>query len=182
MRSVEGDLGMRWGAPGTVEAMAATSRADAETRLGTDLAEEAKKRRETPSFLPETDHDRAVDRELARAAVAIAIERHAGKVVVRHRPWGDRYQVTGKDLRPTRIVVATGGAFRHGRDPVGLVDDAIAGIEGAQAPRNPAIAIDTSYALYATGLVARLSPGLARQLAQAALAVPGADSLEAQAS
>ena len=182
MRSVEGDLGMRWGAPGTVEAMAASRRAAAEARLGSDLAAEARRRRDTPSFLPADDHDRAVDRELAEAAVATAVERHAGKVVVRHRPWGDRYQVTGKDLRQTRLVVATGGAFRHGRDPRDLVQRALESIEGAQSPRHPAISIDTSYALYATGLIARLSPGLARQLARSALADASAETMEAQAS
>jgi uncharacterized protein (TIGR01319 family) len=181
MRTVEGDLGMRWGAPGTVAAMASGARAAAEARLGADLEAEAVRRRDTPSFLPAGDHDRAVDRELAQAATAIAVERHAGKVVVRHRPWGDRYQVTGKDLRATRIVVATGGAFRHGRDPADMVGRAIAGIEGAQAPRNPAIAIDTNYALYATGLIARLSPDLARQLAQSTLSLASVETLEAQA-
>jgi uncharacterized protein (TIGR01319 family) len=181
MRSVEGDLGMRWGAPGTVEAMPASARAAAEARLDCDLEAEARRRRDLPSFLPSDEHDRAVDRELAQAAVAIAVERHAGKVVVRHRPWGDRYQVTGKDLRPTRIVVATGGAFRHGRDPADLVRHALAGIDGAQVPRNPMIAIDANYALYATGLIARLSPGLARRLALAALPVEPAETLEAQA-
>ncbi len=165
MRTVEGDLGMRWGAPGTVGAMSSAGRAAAEAVLGCNFEREAGRRRDTPSFLPETDRDRAVDRALAQAATAIALERHAGKVVVRHRPWGDRYQVTGKDLRPTRIVVATGGAFRYGDDPEAMVAAALGGIEGAQVPREPDIAIDNSYALYATGLIARLSPGLARRLA-----------------
>lgn len=169
MRSVEGDLGMRWGAPGTVASMTGASRALAESRLSCNLADEARRRRDDPAFLPDNDHDRAVDRVLAQAAVAIAMERHAGKVVVRHRPWGDRYQVTGKDLRPTRIVVGIGGALRHGAEPVGLIADAIAGIEGAQVPRNPAIAIDQSYSLYATGLIARHSPALARALAAGTL-------------
>ena len=165
MRTVEGDLGMRWGASGTVGAMSSVALTAVETELGCSLADEADRRRDTPSFLPVTDLDRAVDRALAVAAVAIAMERHAGKVVVRHRPWGDRYQVTGKDLRPTRIVVATGGAFRYGRDPDAMVASALAEIEGAQVPRNPEIAIDNSYALYATGLIAHFSPGLARRLA-----------------
>ena len=165
MRTVEGDLGMRWGAPGTIGAMSSASRAAVEAALGCDLDDEAARRRDIPSFLPETDRDRAVDRALAQAATAIALERHAGKVVVRHRPWGDRYQVTGKDLRPTRIVVATGGAFRYGDAPEAMVSAALDGIEGAQVPRDPDIAIDHAYALYATGLIARLSPGLARRLA-----------------
>ena len=184
MRTVEGDLGMRWGAPGTVASMTGASRALVESSLSCNLVEEAARRRDDPAFLPENDHDRAVDRALAQAAVAIAIERHAGKVVVRHRPWGDRYQVTGKDLRPTRIVVGIGGALRHGAEPAGLIADAIAGIDGAQVPRNPAIAIDQSYALYATGLIARHAAGLARALAAGTLQldVSPHTSTEVQAS
>ncbi len=172
MRTVEGDLGMRWGAPGTVGAMSLAARAAAESALGCDLAHEAARRREQPSFLPATDHDRAVDRVLAQAGVATAIERHAGKVVVRHRPWGDRYQVTGKDLRQTRVLVATGGAFRHGREPEHMVQASLSEIEGAQSPRAPAIAVDHTYALYAIGLLARLAPDLARQLAAQAIVSP----------
>ena len=172
MRTVEGDLGMRWGAPGTVNAMSSAARVAAESALACDLAHEAERRRETPSYLPATDHDRAVDRVLAQAGVATAVERHAGKVVVRHRPWGDRYQVTGKDLRPTRIIVATGGAFRHGREPDLMVRSALDDIQGAQSPHDPAIAIDHAYALYAIGLLARLAPGLARQLAAKTIVLP----------
>lgn len=184
MRTVEGDLGMRWGAPGTVASMTGSAREAVEAKLGCNLDAEARRRRESPSFLPADARDRAIDRALAGAAVAIAVERHAGRVVVRHRPWGDRYQVTGKDLRPTRIVVATGGAFRHGDEPTALVADALAAIDGAQVPRRPQIAIDHSYALYAIGLVARHCPGLARRLAASALELDGTptETPEAQAS
>jgi uncharacterized protein (TIGR01319 family) len=169
MRTVEGDLGMRWGAPGTVGAMSESTRRAAELELGRDLEAEARRRHDDPGFLPQTDIDHEVDRTLAEAAVAIALERHAGRVVVRHRPWGDRYQVTGKDLRPCRLLVATGGAFRHASDAVATVCSALASIEGAQAPKDPAIAVDHDYSLYATGLLARLAPDLARALSAKSL-------------
>lgn len=181
MRTVEGDLGMRWGAPGTVGAMSSTVRGSAESDLGCDLEREAARRRDQPSFLPETDHDRAVDRVLAQAGVATAIERHAGKVVVRHRPWGDRYQVTGKDLRQTRILVATGGAFRYGREPERMVHAALGEIDGAQSPRAPAVVIDNTYALYAIGLLARLAPDLARQVAAQTIVPPDLSSRQQEA-
>jgi uncharacterized protein (TIGR01319 family) len=169
MRTVEGDLGMRWGAPGTVEAMGEAARQRAKAGLNCDLVAEAARRHDDPAFLPSSAFDRTVDRSLAEAAVAIALERHAGKVVVRHRPWGDRYHVTGKDLRPCRVLVATGGAFRHADDATALTSSALASIDGAQVPVSPAIEIDQDYSLYAIGLLARLSPGLARALAAQAL-------------
>lgn len=169
MRTVEGDLGMRWGAPGTVAAMSETNRAEVERAIGCDLEEEARRRHDDPGFLPTTERDRATDRALAQAAVSVAIERHAGRVVVRHRPWGDRYQVTGKDLRPCRLLVATGGAFHHVDDPTAVVEAALSAINDAQAPRQPWIAIDSRYVLYAVGLLARLAPDLAATLASGAL-------------
>jgi uncharacterized protein (TIGR01319 family) len=171
MRTVEGDLGMRWGAPGTVGAMRESTRRAAELELGCDLEVEARRRHDDPGFLPETDLDREVDRTLAEAAVAIALERHAGKVVVRQRPWGDRYHVIGKDLRPCHLMVATGGAFRHAADAVTVVGAALDSIEGAQAPKEPAIVIDSDYSLYATGLLARVAPDLARTLSARSLLV-----------
>jgi hypothetical protein len=149
--------------------MSESTRRAAELELGRDLEAEARRRHDDPGFLPQTDIDHEVDRTLAEAAVAIALERHAGRVVVRHRPWGDRYQVTGKDLRPCRLLVATGGAFRHASDAVATVCSALASIEGAQAPKDPAIAVDHDYSLYATGLLARLAPDLARALSAKSL-------------
>ena len=166
MRTVEGDLGMRWGAPGITGAMSDTNRGQVDIRLGCDVIAEAARRRDDPGFIPLTEHDRKVDLALATAAITVAVERHAGRVVVKHRPWGDRYQVIGKDLRDTRMLIATGGAFRHVDNPVAIVNMALADIEGVQAPENPRVVIDSNYALYAIGLLSRIDPGLARSLAE----------------
>ncbi|MGI9420243.1 MAG: glutamate mutase L [Geminicoccaceae bacterium] len=165
MRSVEGDLGMRWGAPGIVAALGDRTRQRLEQRAGTDLEAAAVLRHQDPSFLPSSDGERVIDRLLAEAAVAIALERHAGKVVVRHRPWGDRYQVIGKDLRPTRLLAATGGALRIADEGKAIVHAALDAARAAQVPTNPDIVIDRNYGLYAVGLLARLSPPLAERLA-----------------
>ena len=166
MRTVEGDLGMRWGAPGIAAAMSDTSRQRVQTTISCDFTAAANRRREEPSFLPLSEEDRSIDSALATAAITIAVERHAGQVVVKHRPWGDRYQVVGKDLRPTRLLIATGGAFRHVEHPVSIVETALADIEGVQAPEHPKIAIDTHYSLYAVGLLARMDCALAKALAE----------------
>jgi uncharacterized protein (TIGR01319 family) len=165
MRTVEGDLGMRWGAPGITSAMSAGLRDRLEQALECDLEAETRRRHDTPGFIPADQRDRRIDDALASAACTIAIERHAGRVIVRHRPWGDRYSVVGKDLRSTRVLVATGGAFRFVDDAVSTVIAGLADIEGVQAPKHPEIAIDSGYTLYAIGLLARYSPVLARQLA-----------------
>jgi len=164
MRTVEGDLGMRWGAPGILDAMSNERISTVESQLSCDLCLETTKRREDPGFVPRTSADSAIDQALAIAAVSIAIERHAGRVVVKHRPWGDRYQVIGKDLRKTKILIATGGAFRHITNPAGVVRSALENVEDVQAPDNPTIAIDSDYILYAIGLAAGAWPHLAAKL------------------
>ncbi|MGK5522527.1 glutamate mutase L, partial [Micromonospora sp. URMC 107] len=74
-RTVEGDLGMRWSAPGVV-------RAAVEERLlsdaeGDDLAAGAAVRAGDPGFLPSRDADRAVDARIAALAATVALRRHA---------------------------------------------------------------------------------------------------------
>jgi uncharacterized protein (TIGR01319 family) len=166
MRTVEGDLGMRWGAPGVVTAMRSGLLSKIESELDCDMEKETRKRRENPSYIPLVDKDRAIDNALAVAAVSIAIERHAGRLMVRHLPWGDRYYVDGKDLRPCQFLVATGGAFQYVEDPRQTVMDALSNIEDAQSPINPRIVIDAQYCLYAVGLVARYDRNFATKLTE----------------
>lgn len=172
MRTVEGDLGMRFGAPGVAAALGPDELRACRDRLGRDLVEEAERRHEDPGLLPADDTDRAVDEVLARTAVAVALERHAGRVVVRHQPWGDRYRVSGKDLRTCRLLVATGGVFGHLADPESTIRAALDGLDAALIPKRPAVSIDSDYRLYAIGLVAGLDRTLAAAMASRLLYAP----------
>ena len=84
-RTVEGDLGMRWSAVTTV----------AEAGLD-DLAEAAAARQADPGFLPATDADRDADEAIARAAVGLALRRHAGRSRVVVSPEGRVVERTGR--------------------------------------------------------------------------------------
>ena len=161
MRTVEGDLGMRFGATGVVATMGSAQRRLDEARLGRDLDAEAEHRHDDPRFLPRSPVDRAVDEVLARSAISVALERHAGRVVVRKQPWGDRYRVSGKDLRNCRRVVVTGGVFRHLTDPAAIVGAALTAVDGSLVPKTPTVTVDAQYGVYAIGLVARLDRDLA---------------------
>ena len=164
MRTVEGDLGMRWSAPGIVETMGRHRIRSMNLMLGCDLEQEAAARHENPSFVPASQHDWAVDRFLAQLAVEKAIERHAGRVHLRHRPWGDRYEVHGKDLRDCRLVVSVGGVFTHAIAPRTITAKALEAIVDGHVPRDPEIRIDASYACFAIGLIAREAPETAASL------------------
>ena len=155
-RTVEGDLGMRWSAPGVVEA------ALAERLLGGEeaatLRSAADRLAADPAYVPATDEDRAVDVRIAELAVTVALRRHG-------RPPADG--ASSKDLRQVRLVVGSGGALRHGdaalrahvlrpatRDHGG----------GWKVPEGAATAVDASYVLAAAGLLAGEHPEAAARL------------------
>lgn len=171
IRTVEGDIGMRWGATGIVDAMGAAWCQKMGEELGVDIYREASRRGEDPGFLANDQRDRRVDAELARAALMIALERHAGRVVVRHNPWGNRYRIQGKDLRRAKLLISTGGIFRHADDREALVSGALADAESRMLPTAPSLVFDDHYAMFAVGLSANRDRNLAERLLRHALAV-----------
>ncbi|MEV0005320.1 glutamate mutase L [Micromonospora sp. NPDC050980] len=146
-RTVEGDLGVRWSAPGVV-------RAAAEERL-LDVGEEpvlaaaAAARAADPGFLPGGDAERVVDRRIAALAATVALRRHA-----RGAATGER---AGRDLREVRLLVGSGGVLRHA-DPLdaAAVLGAVLGDHagGWALPRAARPVVDVDYVLAAAGLLA----------------------------
>jgi len=163
-RTVEGDLGVRWNAVGIVEA-ALKERLidDDEARRLTPLAE---RRVGDPGLLPDGDDEAAVDVRLATLAVTTALRRHA-------RPSDDGgVRQPGKDLRRARLVIGSGGVFRHGSpDAVRtMLTPAVTDLAGGwRLPERPATTIDDHYVLAAAGLLAPDHPRVAARLLQTAL-------------
>ncbi|RIV37393.1 glutamate mutase L [Micromonospora radicis] len=156
-RTVEGDLGMRWSAPGVV-------RAAAEERLVgpaevDGLTAAAALRAADPGFLPADAAGRAVDARIAALAATVALRRHARGVGT-----GER---AGRDLRDVRLLVGSGGVLRHARDndAVGVLDAVLTDHAGGWAlPRAARPVVDAEYVLAAAGLLAAEHPGAARAL------------------
>jgi uncharacterized protein (TIGR01319 family) len=149
-RTVEGDLGMRWSATGV--AGAALAERLVAPGAGLDALESAARlRHDAPSWLPLTATDREADALLARLALTVALRRHA-------RP-SDTVdgRTPGRDLSGVRVVVASGGVFRHAApdalhamlEPV-LTDHA----GGWKLPRGPRLTVDQRYVVAAAGLLA----------------------------
>ncbi len=162
-RTVEGDLGMRWSALSTVEAAGLP-----------ELATEASRRKDQPGYLPEDARQADVDEQIARAAVDLALRRHAGRSRVVVSPEGRVVERSGKDLREIDLLIGSGGVLRNGRP--GVADRVLAGsvgpdVEGGwQLPRAPRVVVDHDYALCAIGLLAEPHPeaayALSRRLAE----------------
>ncbi|MEH1100089.1 glutamate mutase L [Micromonospora sp. CPCC 205561] len=162
-RTVEGDLGMRWSAPGVVRA------AVEERLLGDaqrdDLAAGAAVRAADPGFLPVGDAERAVDARIAALAATVALRRHA-----RGAATGER---AGRDLRDVRLLVGSGGVLRHAApaEAAGVLGAVLGDHAGGWAlPRAARPVVDVDYVLAAGGLLAAEHPEAAGALLRRHLA------------
>jgi uncharacterized protein (TIGR01319 family) len=153
-RTVEGDLGVRWSAPGVVRA-AATERLLAEGEEET-LAARAAARAADPGFVASDPAERAVDLRLASLAATVALRRHARG----ESPTGR----TARDLRDVRLMIGSGGVLRHA-DPeaaVAVLRTVLADHAGGwPLPRAAAPVVDVDYVLAAAGLLAADHPDAA---------------------
>jgi uncharacterized protein (TIGR01319 family) len=152
-RTVEGDLGMRWNAPGVVAA------ARAERLLGSsddDLAGYAASLADRPDHLPDVPDG---DVRLARLAVTIAARRHGRAPGPTSAP---------RPLRDVGLVVGSGGVLRHHGQEVRrevlapLVSDHAG---GWRVPERARLAVDDRYVLFAAGLLREHAPAAAARLA-----------------
>ena len=145
-RTVEGDLGMRWNATGVAEAAAVEH-----LLSGSDLVRLevwAAGMEAEPAYLPHGDGEIELDLTLARVAALTAVRRHARPP----RPW-DR-------PRPlTRVVhvIGSGGVLRH--SPKAKQDNVLRAVTndfsgGWKVPAEARTTVDSSYLLFATGLLA----------------------------
>lgn len=163
-RTVEGDLGVRWNAPGIVEAAHREGFIDDDG--ASSLGTAAEQRRSDPGYLPATDAERGVDRELARLAAAVALRRHA-----RPHTAGDvRYP--GKDLSRVSLVVGSGGVLRHSPRAAAraLVEAAVSDPAGGwRTPERATSLVDVHYVLAAAGLIGRTNAAAAVQLLRRSL-------------
>lgn len=156
-RTVEGDLGMRWSAPGVVAAAAAERllAPGEETTLGAlarTLAAE-------PQTLAADAAGRAADLRIATLAATVALRRHA-----RGPAAGERH---GRDLRDVRLLIGSGGVLRHAPpgDAATLLATVLTDHGGGWAlPRAARAVVDTDYVLAAGGLLAEEHPAAARAL------------------
>jgi uncharacterized protein (TIGR01319 family) len=160
-RTVEGDLGMRWSAVSTVE----------EAGLP-ELERAARARRDDPGFLPATEQQQEEDEAIARAAVGIALRRHAGRSKVVVSPEGRVVERSGVDLREVDLVVGSGGVLRHGRPGVAarVLGATIGRDEDWQLPERARVVVDSDDVLAAAGLLAEEHPAAAYRLVMRLLA------------
>ena len=167
-RTVEGDLGVRWSAPGTVAA--AVEAGWVEDVAGALSA--ADRRRRDPGLLARDPAELDMDVRLASWALGLAVRRHAGRARPRYEAagpgrgvWLERH---GIDLRQVWLVVGSGGVLRHGLrrvpDSAQRFVSHLDAAGGWQLPRDPAFTVDVDYVWAAAGLLADDLPDVAWSL------------------
>jgi uncharacterized protein (TIGR01319 family) len=155
LRTVEGDLGLRAGAPGVLEADGRWIRDEAgfsesAIRQGVLL------RSGDSKWLPEDEEAVRLDGLLAVGCATHAVTRHCGTMLLSRGEGGPPTLVRdGADLREVKQVLGTGGVFAHREDGGEILRAAL----GRRAPRSlaphePRIATDGNYVLAAAGLLA----------------------------
>jgi uncharacterized protein (TIGR01319 family) len=180
-RTVEGDLGMRLNAAAIAEAAGLDAVAE---RAGLSL-DRAREILETVTgnveHLPGGGDEARFDAALARAAVDIAITRHAGNLSIVQTVTGPVSMQTGKDLSAVQTLIGTGGVLAHLADGGGgALDILSAGLaDGAHPqclkPKSPRLLLDSEYVLYACGLLAAVSPEAALTFGLAHMHAVGED-------
>ena len=174
-RTVEGDLGIRYNAA-TLRARVGLD--NLHTELRAEFPQFAVTRDQLAQYLDDISQDtsRVPDREwhyaadamLARAAVDLAVERHAGKRERIFSREGETWVYYGKDLSETSILIGTGGVFIYNPHVPHILSPSPRGNERYQVlrPKNPKTFIDASYLLYAVGLLAEHHPAVALRIFQ----------------
>jgi uncharacterized protein (TIGR01319 family) len=155
-RTVEGDLGLRWNAPGVVAAAVTEHLVDAgeAERLGVAAARRAAE----PALVPLDAAEATDDARLAELAVTVALRRHARTI--------------GKSLREVGLVVGSGGVLRHAAPDEArrvLVPATSDHAGGWAVPEGARTVVDSSYVLAAAGLLADDHAETAARLLQVAL-------------
>lgn len=174
-RTVEGDLGLR------ANALILLERAG-EQRLGASASalrpgfqahvrSFVERVAGSPSAIPDTEDEFALDAALGRLAVELAMERHAGTLREVYTAMGPVYIQHGKDLSATTTVIGVGGVLAYGRYPHWVLDGALATSQDpfSLRPTSPACYVDTHYITYAVGLLADVNPTAALRFAKQSL-------------
>lgn len=170
MRTVEGDLGIRFNAMTIFEAIGA-SRILHHAGPGVDAAAlEAgvARRHEQVAFVPDSEVESALDIALGCSAVEVAVERHVGSVKESLGVDGLVRIQNGKDLTGLRTVIGTGGLFSHNPRAGRVLQAALMRPEApfSLKPRAADFYIDQGYVMYGVGLLGSESPEAALRVAK----------------
>ena len=166
-RTVEGDIGMRYSVHGIVDA-AGIQRVSALSGLPVERCEALVNQVAIHTdMIPEPDSDlEKLDFALASLAIETAVARHAGSMEEAYTLMGLTYVQSGKDLRPVRQVIVTGGCLIHTKRTQEIAAHALYSSDTPMSlrPAKATIRVDRDYILAAMGLLSEYHPQIALRI------------------
>jgi len=165
LRTVEGDIGLRAGAPGILAADRPWI--EGELAIGDEAIRRAVSfRAGSPEWIPADLGEARLDGLLAIGCAAHALTRHCGTMLLTRGEAGPPTLVReGPDLREVAWVLGTGGVFAHRDDGEWILREALQRrAPRSLAPQEAGLGIDRNYILAAAGLLATEHPDAAIRL------------------
>ena len=166
-RTVEGDIGMRYGAQGIVDS-AGINKISFLSGLTEERASELiEKIKENTQIVPNGDLElEALDFSLASCAVDEAVNRHAGKISETYTMMGQTFVQEGKNLTKVNEIIVTGGSLIHAKKTLEIAR--FAGFSknnpASLRPRKLNVRVDKKYILAAMGLLSSYYPKTALRI------------------
>ncbi|MFA7560555.1 MAG: methylaspartate mutase accessory protein GlmL [Candidatus Izemoplasmatales bacterium] len=165
-RTVEGDLGMRYSAPGIVKSLSEREINFINKEKGVDIVLEVNKRYDNVKLLPENNHDEFIDQFLAEMCAYRAMHRHCGRINEVLTPMGKVFNQTGKDLSDVNFVIGCGGIIINSKNQFNILRQTtnILNNHTELRPNNPEFLVDHDYIMSAMGLLAKIKPLIALRI------------------
>ncbi|QLY40537.1 MutL protein [Hujiaoplasma nucleasis] len=165
-RTVEGDLGMRYSAPGIVKSLSQREIEFINREKKIDIIKEVNERYQNVHKLPHDERDAFIDQFLAEMCAYRAMHRHVGKIHEVMTPMGKVFNQTGKDLTNVSYLIGTGGVIINSlnqkdilRQMTNILNDS-----SQLRPEHPEYLVDQQYILAPMGLLSQTHPKLALKL------------------
>jgi uncharacterized protein (TIGR01319 family) len=165
-RTVEGDLGMRYSAPGIVKSLSEREIEYINKEKNIDIVKEVNERYNNVHLLPHDERDQFIDQFLGEMCAYRAMNRHCGKIHEVMTPMGKVFNQSGKDLTNVKYVIGTGGVIINSNKQKEILNQMtnILGDSSQLRPENPEFLVDQMYIMAPMGLLAQKHPKLALKL------------------
>lgn len=164
-RTVEGDLGMRYSLRHVYDQLPGANQPENQQMV--KVKEWVEQCSSQPDLLAEPDsEEEKIEEFLGRSAVAIAVERHCGRIADVYTPLGLMHTQEGKDLMEVPMVIGIGGVIRNSNHPTEILKGAVYDYTKPECtkPKNPKFFLDKKYIFASMGLLSSVDVELAFEL------------------
>ena len=165
-RTVEGDLGMRYSAPGIIKSLTKQEVEYINMEKEVDIEKEVNLRFNNVKSLPQNVHDEFIDQFLAEMCAYRAMHRHCGRIEEVFTPMGVVYNQIGKDLTEIKYVIGTGGVVINSKKQTKILARTtnILHNKAELRPSRPNLMVDQSYIMASMGLLSQKEPLIALKI------------------